>query len=142
VYFVSNEMRAFATDDGTVEWGTSFLGASAGSSPVFDNDAVYMSGGNGAIHRIPVDSSMLVTAPVWEFKTWDTVTADLAIADGRVFVASVGGEFYALGAESGACIDSVSLSCECRAAPVVAGDDVYLAGHGSGVYAFELSDSK
>jgi len=142
VYFASNEVRGLAADDGTVAWGTSFLGASAGSSPVFDDEGVYVGGGSGIVYRLPLGEQLLVSAPTWEFQTWDvSITADLALSDGVLLVGSLNGNCYALDAESGSAVASVSLDCELRAAPVVRGGEVYLAGEDEDMYAFELPDA-
>lgn len=139
LYFASNEVRALDSADGEVAWGTSFYGASAGSSPVFDDDSVYVAGGSGKVYRIPLADRLLVNAPAWEFQTWDVaIAADLALAGGRLYVCSLDGGLYVLDADSGTEVAGASLDCELRAAPVVRDDELYVAGHDGGLYAFGL----
>ncbi|WP_049994645.1 outer membrane protein assembly factor BamB family protein [Halapricum salinum] len=139
VYFAANELRALRSDDGSLSWGTSFFGTSAGSAPVFDERGVYVGGGSGTMYAIQHDESVLVNAPDWAFRTWDiAITATPALGGDRLVAGSLKGDLYVLDAEAGTAEGHVELPCELRSAPIVDDDRLFVAGDGGGVYAFEF----
>jgi len=139
VYFAANELRALRSDDGSLSWGTSFVGTSAGSAPVFDERGVYVGGGSGTMYAIQPDGNVLVNAPHWAFRTWDiAITATPALGGDRLVAGSLKGDLYVLDAEAGTACGHVELPCELRSAPVVDGGRLFVAGDGGGVYAFEF----
>jgi len=139
LYFASNEVRALDTGDGAIVWGTSFYGTNAGSSPIFDDDSVYVGSASGKVYRIPHPETTLATASDWTFQTWDiSIAADPVIVGDALVVGTLSGTLFLLEIESGSQLDQCSLSCDLRAKPAVDGTDIYISGDGGGVYAFEL----
>jgi len=139
LYYASNEIRALATDDGTVQWGTAFYGTNAGSSPAFEDGVLYVGSADGKVYRVPSTDGVLVNSSDWEFQTWDlSIATDPVVVGEGLAVGTLSGTVFLLDTESGRELDQYVLECEIRANPAVDGDELFVAGHDGGVYAFEL----
>lgn len=138
VYFVAGELFALEAASGETAWGTSFFGASAGSSPAVGVEQVYVGGGDGTVYAVEPPEGPLAMAPAWEQITWDvSIVGDLSLTGGQLVAASLDGGVYALDSVDGTEIATASLPCKVQSAPVVADGEVYVAGCDGRVFGLE-----
>lgn len=126
VYLATNEVMALAADTGEPAWVTDFYGASAGASPVFDDDAVYVGGGDGNVYAVLDDGHMLQTAPKWTYEQLTTVVADPALLAGRLIVGGLNGSVKILDTETGEWQTELGFESEIRGIAAVSDDEIYV----------------
>lgn len=106
----------------------------AASWPLFRGDA-NMTGVSGETLRLPLE-------PAWEFDTGGPVPATAVIADGRVYVGSLGGSFHALDLATGKEIWKAPAKLGVEGPACVSGDLVCFGDADGKVYALDRASGQ
>jgi len=106
------------------------------TSPVVSNGRVYVVDGSGKVHCFRADRP----EPVWTLQTAggkanSSNVCSPALAEGRLHVGTMAGDYYVLDAGTGRVLRRIEMGEPILSAPVVSGGRVYVATLGSRVYA-------
>jgi outer membrane protein assembly factor BamB/serine/threonine protein kinase len=137
VVFASQDHLIRAVDEvkGTSRWQVD-TGDVVFSSPVADNQVVYVGGDDGKVRALALSNGHLN----WSFATGGKVESSPAVAGGSVYVGSDDGHLYALDAGTGHPRWSAALGGTVFSSPAVAGDIVVVGSTNGDVVGLNTTD--
>lgn len=136
LYYAANQVMALQLETGETRWGTSFVGASTGAAPTYDEDGVYIADGAGKVYGVSDVSGVLVTEPDWEFNTWaGSIQANLTSIEDYLLVSASDGGLFLLDRTTGDAVSEIEVPCSVQTMPAYADGELYVAGSDGTIFA-------
>ena len=132
-------------EDGKILWKR-LLPSRSESSPLFDNDRIYLGSENGTVYSMRAGDG----AVRWKFKASGAVKSGLALANGKLFFGDYGGRVYAIRQADGGQVWATGTkggkfglrSGQFYSTPAVAYGRVYIGNTDGKMYSFASSNGK
>jgi outer membrane protein assembly factor BamB len=122
---------------GRIRWSKR-LGAASESSPLVQNERVYLGSQDGTVYALSAHSGRIL----WRYHAGGPVKSALAYSRGRVYFGDYGGSVTALRARNGSVDWRSGAGGEVYATPAVAFGRVYVGSKGGSVSAFSAASGR